>query len=197
MFAYIEGKISELTPTYVVVDCNGVGYLIHISLHTYAAIKDTEKAKILTHHIVREDAHLLHGFSSEHERKLFLHLISVSGVGANTARVMQSSMSPQELTDAILSGNSNKIQSVKGIGAKTAQRVIVDLRDKVAKEDWSTTIVSSEISSSTGTNKDEALSALVMLGFNRIAAEKALQNILKINPNLSSELMIKEALRML
>ncbi|MCL2414848.1 MAG: Holliday junction branch migration protein RuvA [Bacteroidales bacterium] len=196
MFAYIEGKVSELTPTYVVVDCNGVGYFIHISLHTYAAIKDTEKAKILTHHIVREDAHLLHGFSSEHERKLFLHLISVSGVGANTARVMQSSMSPQELTDAILSGNANKIQSVKGIGAKTAQRVIVDLRDKVAKEDWSAAIASSEISS-TGTHKDEALSALVMLGFNRAAAEKALQNILKINPSLSSELMIKEALRML
>jgi len=196
MFAYIEGKISELTPTYVVVDCNGVGYFIHISLHTYAAIKDSERAKILTHHIVREDAQLLHGFSSEQERKLFLHLISVSGVGANTARVMQSSMSAQELTDAILSGNANKIQSVKGIGAKTAQRVIVDLRDKIAKEDWGTTLATSEISA-TGTNKDEALSALVMLGFNRAAAEKALQAILKINPNLSSELMIKEALRML
>jgi len=196
MFAYIEGKINELTPTYVVVDCNGVGYFIHISLHTYAAIKDSERAKILTHHIVREDAQLLHGFSSEQERKLFLHLISVSGVGANTARVMQSSMSAQELTDAILSGNANKIQSVKGIGAKTAQRVIVDLRDKIAKEDWGTTLATSEISA-TGTNKDEALSALVMLGFNRAAAEKALQAILKINPNLSSELMIKEALRML
>jgi Holliday junction DNA helicase RuvA len=196
MFAYIEGKISELTPTYVVVDCNGVGYFIHISLHTYAAIKDSERAKILTHHIVREDAQLLHGFSSEQERKLFLHLISVSGVGANTARVMQSSMSAQELTDAILSGDANKIQSVKGIGAKTAQRVIVDLRDKIAKEDWGTTLATSEISA-TGTNKDEALSALVMLGFNRAAAEKALQSILKINPNLSSELMIKEALRML
>jgi len=196
MYAYIEGKISELTPTYVVVDCNGVGYFIHISLHTYAAIKDSERAKILTHHIVREDAQLLHGFSNEQERKLFLHLISVSGVGANTARVMQSSMSAQELTDAILSGNANKIQSVKGIGAKTAQRVIVDLRDKIAKEDWGTTLATSEISA-TGTNKDEALSALVMLGFNRAAAEKALQSILKINPNLSSELMIKEALRML
>jgi Holliday junction DNA helicase RuvA len=196
MFAYIEGKISELTPTYVVVDCGGVGYFIHISLHTYAAIKDSQKAKILTHHIVREDAHLLHGFHSEHERKLFLHLISVSGVGANTARVMQSSMSPNELTEAILSGNSNKIQSVKGIGVKTAQRVIVDLRDKIAKEDWSVAFASSEMSS-TGANKDEALSALVMLGFNRVNAEKALQSILKINPNLSSELLIKEALRML
>jgi len=196
MFAYIEGKISELTPTYVVVDCNGVGYFIHISLHTYAAIKDSERAKILTHHIVREDAQLLHGFSSEQERKLFLHLISVSGVGANTARVMQSSMSAQELTDAILSGDANKIQSVKGIGAKTAQRVIVDLRDKIAKEDWGTPLATSEISA-TGTNKDEALSALIMLGFNRSATEKALQSILKINPNLSSELMIKEALRML
>jgi len=196
MFAYIEGKISELTPTYVVIDCAGVGYLIHISLHTYAAIKDSAQAKILTHHIVREDAHLLHGFSSEAERKLFLHLISVSGVGANTARVMQSSMSPQELTEAILSGNANKIQSVKGIGVKTAQRVIVDLRDKIAKEDWGSALVSSEVSS-TGTNKDEAMSALVMLGFNRVAAEKALQNILKINPSLSSELLIKEALRIL
>jgi Holliday junction DNA helicase RuvA len=145
---------------------------------------------------VREDAHLLHGFSSEHERKLFLHLISVSGVGANTARMMLSSMSPQELTEAILSGNANKIQSVKGIGTKTAQRVIVDLRDKIAKEDWSAALVSSEKSSSE-THKDEALSALVMLGFNRINSEKALQNILKINPNLSSELLIKEALRML
>jgi Holliday junction DNA helicase RuvA len=178
------------------MDCGGVGYFIHISLHTYAAIKDSQQTKILTHHIVREDAHLLHGFSSEHERKLFLHLISVSGVGANTARVMQSSMSPQELTEAILSGNSNKIQSVKGIGVKTAQRVIVDLRDKVAKEDWSAALASSK-NSSTGTNKDEALSALVMLGFNRALAEKALQNIEKINPNLSSELLIKEALRML
>jgi len=196
MFAYIEGKISELTPTYVVIDCAGVGYLIHISLHTYAAIKDSTQAKILTHHIVREDIQLLHGFSSDHERKLFLHLISVSGVGANTARVMLSSMSPQELTDAILSGNANKIQSVKGIGTKTAQRVIVDLRDKIAKEDWSSALASSEISS-TETAKDEALSALVMLGFTRIAAEKALQNILKINPTLSAELLIKEALRIL
>ena len=196
MFAYIEGKISELTPTYVVVDCGGVGYLIHISLHTYAAIKDCQQAKILTHHIVREDAQLLHGFSSEHERKLFLHLISVSGVGANTARMMQSAMSPQELTDAILSGNVNKLQSVKGIGAKTAQRVIVDLKDRIAKEDWGTNFSSSE-STSTNTTKDEALSALVMLGFNRIAAEKALQNIQNINPNLSAELLIKEALRML
>ncbi len=196
MFAYIEGKISELTPTFVVVDCGGVGYLIHISLYTYAAIKDQPKAKILTHHIVREDAQLLYGFSSEHERKLFLHLISVSGVGANTARMMQSSMSPEELTEAILSGNVNKIQSVKGIGAKTAQRVIVDLKDRIAKEDWSAHLSSTE-TTSPNTAKDEALSALVMLGFNRLAAEKALQNILKINPNLSAELLIKEALRML
>jgi Holliday junction DNA helicase RuvA len=196
MFAYIEGKITELTPTYVVVDCGGVGYLIHISLHTYAAVKNSTQAKILTHHIVREDAHLLHGFSSEHERKLFLHLISVSGVGANTARMMQSSMSPQELTEAILSGNANKIQSVKGIGTKTAQRVIVDLRDRIAKEDWGSALSSTELTSA-NTTKDEALSALVMLGFNRIAAEKVLQNVLKINPNLSAELLIKEALRIL
>ncbi|MDR2907224.1 MAG: Holliday junction branch migration protein RuvA [Bacteroidales bacterium] len=196
MFAYIEGKISELTPTYVVVDCGGVGYLIHISLHTYSAIKDSERAKILTHHIVREDAQLLYGFSSEPERKLFLHLISVSGVGANTARMMQSAMSPQELTDAILSGNANKIQSVKGIGAKTAQRVIVDLRDRIAKEDWGTNFATAETTLQ-GTAKDEALSALVMLGFNRVAAEKVLLNILKINSNLSAELLIKEALRML
>ncbi len=196
MFAYIEGKISELTPTYVVVDCGGVGYLIHISLFTYSAIKDLAQAKILTHHIVREDAQLLYGFSSDHERKLFLHLVSVSGVGANTARMMQSSMSPQELTDAILSGNVNKIQSVKGIGAKTAQRVIVDLRDRIAKEDWSSA-VSSSAPISSNTAKDEALSALVMLGFSRVPAEKALQNILKVNPNLSAELLIKEALRML
>ena len=196
MFAYIEGKISELTPTYVVVDCGGVGYLIHISLHTYSAIKDCTQAKILTHHIVREDAHLLHGFSSESERKLFLHLVSVSGVGANTARMMQSAMSPQELTDAILSGDVNKLQSVKGIGAKTAQRVMVDLKDRIAKEEWSSSLSSSG-TVLTNTTKDEALSALVMLGFNRLAAEKALQNILKINPNLSAELLVKEALRML
>ncbi|MCL2027702.1 MAG: Holliday junction branch migration protein RuvA [Bacteroidales bacterium] len=196
MFAYIEGKVSELTPTYVVIDCGGVGYLIHISLHTYAAIKDLPQAKIFTHHLVREDAHLLHGFSHENERKLFLHLISVSGVGANTARVMQSSMSPEELTDAILSGNVNKLQSVKGIGAKTAQRVIVDLRDKMAKEDWETAVLSNE-KISANTAKDEALSALVMLGFNRANVEKTLQSILKINSELSSELLIKEALRML
>ena len=196
MFAYIEGKISELTPTYVVVDCAGVGYLIHISLHTYAAIKGSAQAKILTHHIVREDAQLLYGFSSDDERKLFLHLISVSGVGANTARMMQSAMSPQELTDAILSGNANKIQSVKGIGAKTSQRVIVDLKDRIAKEDWGTSLSSTD-TASFGTNRDEALSALVMLGFNRSAADKALQSILKINPGLSAELLIKEALRML
>ena len=196
MFAYIEGKISELTPTYVVVDCTGVGYLIHISLHTYAAIKDSKQAKILTHFIVREDAQVLHGFSTEQERKLFLHLISVSGVGANTARMLQSAMSPQELNDAILSGNVNKLQSVKGIGAKTAQRIIVDLKDRIAKEDWASGFSSAE-TTPTNTAKEEALSALVMLGFNRVAAEKALQNILKINPNLSAELLIKEALRML
>lgn len=196
MFAYIAGKISELTPTYVVVDCSGVGYLIHISLHTYAAIKDCSETKILTHHIVREDAQLLYGFKDEHERKLFLHLISVSGVGANTARMMLSSMSPQELTEAILSGNANKIQSVKGIGAKTAQRVIVDLKDRVAKEDWASSFSMSE-SDSVGKAKEEALSALIMLGFNRTPAEKAIQNILKVNPNLSAELLIKEALRML
>ncbi len=193
MYAYIEGMIAEKNPTFVVIDCSGVGYLINISLHTFSQIKEKTHAKLLTHHLVREDAQQLFGFFDAFERKLFLHLISVSGVGANTARMILSAMTPEETAQSILSEDVKKLQSVKGIGGKTAQRIIVDLKDRLAKED----LTAVEHFAPVNSTKDEALAALVMLGFNRIAADKALQTISKMGTATSTEEMIKQALKML
>lgn len=194
MYSYIEGKLVEKNLTNVVIESNGIGYLINISLHTYSLLGDEEKCKLYTHFVVREDAQLLYGFAEEEERKLFRHLISVSGVGANTARLILSSLSPNELYEAIISNNVPVLQSIKGIGSKTAQRIIVDLRDKLEKEG----IPTEKLGIQHNTKKDEALSGLIILGFNKNTAEKALNRILQTeNKDLSVEQLIKSALKIL
>lgn len=191
MITHLEGKLVEKNPTDVVIDCNGVGYFINISLHTFSQIPDREHLKLYTYLQVREDAHSLYGFSSKIEREIFKLLISVSGIGANTARTMLSSLSPDQVKDGIAGGDVALIQSVKGIGAKTAQRVIIDLKDKVLK-----VYGIDELSLiPNNTNKDEALSALDVLGFNKKQSEKVIDRILKTQPDAPVEQIIKEALK--
>ncbi|MDB4206984.1 Holliday junction branch migration protein RuvA [Flavobacteriaceae bacterium] len=191
MITQIRGRLVEKNPTYVVVDCAGVGYMLHISLQTFSALSDDENVRLFAHLSVREDAHTLFGFFSKTEREVFKLLISVSGVGPSIARTMLSSMSSEEVQNAIASENVTLIQSVKGIGLKTAQRVIVDLKDKILK-----TFDIDELSLNTNnTNKEEALSALEVLGFNRKQSEKAIAVILKDSPNETVELLIKKALK--
>ena len=191
MITQIRGRLVEKNPTYVVVDCSGVGYLLHISLQTFSALPDDENVRLFAHLSVREDAHTLYGFISKTEREVFKLLISVSGVGPSIARTMLSSMSSEEVQNAIATENVTLIQSVKGIGAKTAQRVIVDLKDKILK-----TFDIDELSiNSSNTNKDEALSALDVLGFNRKQSEKVVSAVLKENQEASVEQIIKSALK--
>ena len=192
MFAYIEGKFVERNPSFLIVDCHGIGYSIEISLTTYTDIKEKESGKILTHFIVREDAQILYGFSTEKERTIFRHLISVSGVGANTARMMLSSSTPDELISAISSGNINVLQSIKGIGTKTAQRIVLEIKDKIAKETLGTT---NFIFPQDNIIRSEALSALVMLGFSKSQSEKVVDKIIKSIPDISVEELIKQALK--
>jgi len=193
MITQIRGKLVEKNPTYAVVDCNGVGYLLHISLNTYAGLPSDENVLLFTHLSIREDAHTLYGFINKTEREVFKLLISVSGVGASTARTMLSSMTSEEIQQAIASENVKLIQSVKGIGAKTAQRVIVDLKDKVLK-----TFDLDEVSVvQSNTNKEEALSALEVLGFARKQSDKVINAILKEIPDASLEMLIKQALKKL
>jgi holliday junction DNA helicase RuvA len=193
MITQIKGRLVEKTPTYVVVDCSGVGYLLHISLQTFSAIPDSEAITLYSHLSVKEDAHTLYGFIDKTEREIFRLLISVSGVGPSIARTMLSSMSSEEIQQAIASENIAVIQSVKGIGVKTAQRVIIDLKDKIFK-----TFDMERISiTQNNTNKDEALSALEVLGFNRKQSEKVLNTLLKENQDASVELLIKGALKSL
>lgn len=194
MFEYIHGKITGLTPANAVIEAGAVGYFIHISLNTYSAINGQEQAKLFLHQVVREDAHLLYGFASASERELFRLLISVNGIGSNTALMMLSSLSPDEIRKAILEENVNLLKSIKGIGAKTAQRVIIDLKDKIGKSPASDQIL---ISPANNTIRDEALSALVMLGFARKNVEKEIDNILKIHPGITVEQTIKMALKSL
>lgn len=191
MITHLEGKLVEKNPTDVVIDCNGVGYFINISLHTFSQIPDKEHLKLHTYLQVREDSHSLYGFSSKTEREIFKLLISVSGIGANTARTMLSSLTPEQVKEGIASGDVALIQSVKGIGAKTAQRVIIDLKDKVLK-----VYGIDELSLiPNNTNKDEALSALDVLGFNKKQSEKVVDRILKAQPDALVEQIIKEALK--
>ena len=194
MYSYISGKIAEKNPAYVVVDNHGVGYLINITLNTFAAIGEQVEAKLYVHLAIREDAHTLYGFYTEEERSLFLQLITVSGVGCNTARLILSSLSVKETVDAITTNNIKAIQSVKGIGAKTAQRIIVDLQDKVAKLNISE---GEKLPSGYNTLKEEALSALMVLGFNKTSIEKTLDKLLSQMDNPNVEQLIKEALRLL
>ncbi|MDG1423309.1 MAG: Holliday junction branch migration protein RuvA [Flavobacteriaceae bacterium] len=191
MITQIRGRLVEKNPTYVVVDCAGVGYLLHVSLQTFSSLPTDENIRLFTHLSIREDAHTLYGFITKTEREVFKLLISVSGVGPSIARTMLSSMNSEEVQNAIASENVVLIQSVKGIGAKTAQRVIVDLKDKILK-----TFDIDEVSlSSNNTNKEEALSALEVLGFNRRQSEKVITAILKDTPNETVELLIKKALK--
>ncbi|MFI2742040.1 Holliday junction branch migration protein RuvA [Zhouia sp. PK063] len=193
MITHIQGKLVEKNPTDVVIDCNGIGYFISISLHTFSKIGNDENLKLYTHLQIKEDAHSLYGFVEKSEREIFRLLISVSGIGASTARTMLSSLSPSQIRDAIAANNVATIQSIKGIGAKTAQRVILDLKDKVLK-----IYDIDEVSvAQSNTNKDEALSALEVLGYTKRQAEKVVDKIVKQTPELSVEEIIKHALKML
>ena len=192
MFAFIEGILIEKTPTYAIVNCSGVGYMIHISLNTYTKIKEQSQCRLLTHLAIKEDAHTLYGFYDEEERSLFRNLISVSGVGANTARMMLSSLSPNEIIQAIVSNNSSTLQSIKGIGNKTAQRIVLDLKDKINKTSVGKEIFIFEHN----TKKEEALSALVMLGFNKTIVDRTLNKIISSEPSdITVEQLIKIALK--
>ena len=193
MYSFISGTVVEKNPTYVVLDNQGIGYLINITLNTFTAIGEQQHVKLFVHLAIREDAHTLYGFYTEAERELFLQLITVSGVGCNTARLILSSMTVKEAVDAIATNNIRMIQGVKGIGAKTAQLIVVDLHDKVGKLE-----AGGEISSlGNNTLKDEALSALMVLGFNKASIEKTLDKLLKQMENPTVEDLIKESLRLL
>ena len=191
MITHIRGRLVEKSPTAVVIDCNGVGYFIHISLHTFSQLKDDESIKLLTHLQIKEDAHQLYGFATSMEREIFRLLISVSGIGTNTARTMLSSLTPKQIREGIAAEDVALIQSVKGIGLKTAQRVIIDLKDKILKiYDIDETLLISD-----NTNKDEALSALEVLGFAKKNSESVVVKVISNNPDASVELIIKEALK--
>jgi len=193
MYAFIKGELQEAKPTKVIIENQGVGYEINITLNTYSVIKDLKQVKLYTHLFVREDAHILYGFADENEKKLFQLLITVSGVGANTARLILSSLTTEEAYNAITSGNVSVLQSVKGIGGKTAQRLVIDLKDKLLKQD----INAEKVGVSHNTLKDEALSGLLILGFNKGVAEKALNKVLKQSDINSVESLIKETLKIL
>lgn len=193
MIEYIKGQLVELTPATAVIDCTGLGYLLNISLTTFSAIEGAKETKLLAHEVIREDAHTLYGFATEQERSLFRSLIGVSGVGANTARMILSSFQPSELETIIINGDHARLKNVKGIGAKTAQRIIVDLKDKI-KPMGDALILQPTISSEV---YDEALSALVMLGFPRPQTQKVLKKIFDANPAVKVEAAIKQALAMM
>ena len=194
MYEFIKGRLIEKNPTYVVVEANGIGYVLHISLHTYTLLKEKEDCCLYAHFVVREDAQILYGFAEVEERELFRHLISVSGVGPNTARMILSSASPSEVANAIGQGNVPFLQGIKGIGAKTAQRIIVDLKGKLSKD----LIPYEKVETGYNTKKEEALSGLVILGFSKMLAEKALNKIIeKEGAGLPVEQLIRHALKIL
>lgn len=191
MYDYITGKIVTLTPTYLVLDNQGIGYFIHITLNTYGQMQPDTVVRLYIHQHIREDAHLLFGFKQEKEREVFRLLLSVSGIGANTARMILSALSPDELMQAIASEQVALLQGVKGIGAKTAQRLVVELKDKIAR------VLPQNLPLANNTFADEALSALVMLGFPKQQVEKALREIVRQHPQLSVEELVKMALKVL
>jgi len=191
MYEYIKGIISGLTPAGVVVETGGLAYFMHISVNTYSRIKGTEHTKLFLHEVVREDAHLLYGFSDQEERDFFRMLISVNGIGAAIAIMMLSSYLPDDLRDAILTDNVNLLKSIKGIGAKTAQRVIIELKDKVGKGITSDRV----LKSGNSVVRNEALSALEMLGFNKKAVENSIDQIIAAKPDLTVEQLLKIALK--
>ena len=191
MITHIRGRLVEKSPTGVVIDCGGVGYFIHISLHTFSQLTNNESIKLLTHLQVKEDSHQLYGFSTTMEREIFRLLISVSGIGTNTARTMLSSLTPKQIREGIAAEDVALIQSVKGIGLKTAQRVIIDLKDKILK----IYDIDESLHVSNNTNKEEALSALEVLGFTKKQSERVVVKIMSTAPDASVERIIKEALK--
>ena len=197
MIDYIKGEIAELTPATVIIETAGVGYCIHISLPTFSVLQGRKEAKLFVYEVIREDAHLLYGFTNQAERQLFLLLISVSGVGANTARMIMSSYSAAEIQEMIATGNVTALNAIKGIGAKTAHRIIVDLKDKIMKVAGMENNDLQLFASAASPVKDEAVSALVMLGFAANASQKVIDSILKKEPTLKVEQLIKLALKML
>lgn len=194
MIAHIEGKMVSKTPTLVVIDCGGVGYQMHISMHTYEQIGNSEKLKLFTHLVIKEDSHTLYGFADEDERQLFIHLISVSGVGPNTARLMLSSLRPAEIREAIMLENWALIKTVKGIGEKTAQKVVIDLKNKVKRSD---SLTSPSMAGNRTGIVEEALAALLMLGFSKTEAEKGLTKVRQQNPDYSVEDLVKHTLKII
>ncbi len=195
MFAYLKGKLAHKDPTFVILDINGVGYEVKISLNTFSKIKDQENIQLFTHFYVKEDAQVLFGFADIHEKQTFLHLVSISGVGPSTGLMVLSSLTPQEVEQAILSEDVGSIQGVKGIGAKTAQRIILELKDKVGKDNSGGDLLNLPISHQ-NTTRNEALAALVTLGINKAAAQKSVDKILKgSSSDISLEDLIKLALK--
>lgn len=193
MYEYIRGSIADISPANIVIDAGGVGYFITISLNSYSQLSGKKDAKLFLHQVVREDAHLLYGFADQNERELFRNLISVNGVGASTAIMMLSSLSADEIRSAVATGNVAVLQGVKGIGAKTAQRIIIDLKDKLGKLQETGQI----LLSADNTKQIEALSALVMLGFAKKDAEKVVAKIIREQADASVEAIIKQALKRL
>lgn len=196
MIDYIKGEITNLTPTYCVLETCGVGYMLNISLVTFSELQNLSSARLFVYENIREDAHTLYGFFEEEERNIFLLLISVSGIGANTARMIQSSFSPAELKEAISTGNVNAIKSVKGIGLKSAQRIIVDLKDKVNKSNEGGDLPLIEVAAN-NEKIHEAVAALVILGFQQQASQKTVDKIVKEEPQLEVAKIIKKALSMI
>jgi len=191
MIEYLFGQLVELNPAFAVIELGGTGYYVHVSLNTFTALKGTKTAKLYIHEVIREDTHSLYGFHDKEERELFRMLISVSGVGANTGILFLSSLTVNEIRAAIISGDVDRLKSVKGIGLKTAQRIIVELKDKLTKEPLSNDI----FISMNNTTREEALSALVTLGFVKKNAEKVVDGILRGNPGKTVEQIIKDALK--
>ncbi|MFO7657428.1 MAG: Holliday junction branch migration protein RuvA [Bacteroidales bacterium] len=193
MYEYIEGKIDEINPAYVILENNGTGYFISISLTTYSQIQSKQNIRLLTHLVIREDAHLLYGFNTKTERDVFRQLITVSGVGTNTARMMLSSMSPSEIQKAIMTANVVQLKNIKGIGSKTAERIIVDLKDKISQETGGEELFFAK----DNRTRDEALSALIMLGFPKAAVEKIVNKFITEDKEIAVEDLIKKALKAL
>ena len=198
MIEYIKGKLAEITPTTAIIECNGIGYNINISLNTYSDIQRKEEIKLYIYEAIREDAFVLYGFATKQERELFLLLISVSGIGGNTARMILSALTPNELCNVISSGNDTLLKTVKGIGLKTAQRIIVDLKDKIGNAGVSNETAGS-FTGNISNNEiyEEAVSALTMLGFSPAPSQKVVNALLKEEPHAEVERIIKLALQRL
>lgn len=200
MIEYIKGQIAELTPAMAVIDCNGIGYGVNISLNTFSAIQGKESCKLFIYEAIREDAHVLYGFISKKEREIFLNLISVSGIGGNTARMILSALSTSELINVIATENVSILKSVKGIGAKTAQRIIVELKDKIGSSDLGVDMSGVKVSAidqQAKQTQEEAVAALSVLGFIPAQSQKVVTAILKDIPNATLEVIVKEALKRL